>query len=402
MLVCNDFVKLMSNLSDISLVVGDESPEKQNVIIRTREGIVEMVGISTYITHKIFCASDVLYNDSKEDIIFQVSIKDLMQDLGTYKSLITTKVERITFGLNDRNKVVITVYEVDNNANEMTNLLGKSSTDSDEHASTWLLENIVIKPNMVQLMDIERPTTTSYINASELMRFVNAANPLIGGATGVFSKLYFAEDYVFVSSQNYICYMQNTLNKDVFCDVALENKLVHFLSKSLKTGNEIGLNVAKFGKYLYFGNEFFETYLSYNTNMADHKMFLDSLTKRENGFEFNRWYLRDILRRFTITPDNVQVLFDRDNTLLTFKNSRCEQNIPLSCVNGFNEMAKLQFQMMPDVFSKVILFDEDAKACGIDSVRLYVVDFRSSKMIIFSDDTNNWASVIKVIVKTVQ
>lgn len=397
-LVCQEFTKFLSILSDVGMVVQDSAvpADKQNIIIRRLGERVEVIGCSPTINSKVVCPSDVLYCDDEgsEDFLLQLKARDFITALSSYKSLQTTLVTQLTLELNAKNRIVCTVFEQDKEVGD--NNLDTSLGDTAKK-SVWYFDNIPLQASVTRSLEQEFPEETITVMGENFMKYINEAIPLLTGMpVGTYSKIYFAEDWVYLMHQAFISYIHNELDKTIFSGIAIELKSAQYLAKILKSGFGLQMEVGRKNNYLFLRACDYEVSLTCSTSLPDYKMYLSVLESRENGFEANRLYLRDVLKRLNITDEIVKVSFNRDDSTLTLSNTKCTQLINLSCITGFDNYPTFNFQMKADLLNKAILYDTADDGTTREFVRFYLNEFKQNHIIVLTDEMGLWSSVIRI------
>lgn len=428
---------IITNLGDVAVAVEDSlsNEDARTIIFQISENEIKLIGISQYITFKRTLAPEgytlsvepTELND-KGIMYLQFKSKELMNYLNSYKSLRRSVVEEVIFETMENNRVKCTVIEAEkriesrgsNNAEEAA-YLGVAYEDEVEEAplkkfrSSWVFDSIPIKPNLFGNINLSAPEAEVVEIPSEAVSTVIAPLlPLVSTGTDIFSSLMFDDKSVVATTQGFQTIYSNILccAGDVFNGIKLNHRCISFLNK-LSQGDET-LGVARTERHIYVKSSQSETFLIYDTKMANYKNTLNMVVK-DHYVSLNRIYLKDVLKRLSIGNDTIEVNIKASEGYINVSNSRFSQDIDIHVQTGMENYPNIRFKIMPEILNKSIIGEDieynDVNIDGgvdflgdkmgmLEDTIIYfcpvTINNKSQDMIVFGDVIDCWLSIVRV------
>lgn len=415
-----DYKALVGALADVAVVVDDSlSNDAAKVIVfcvNREDSTVKLLGRSSQIRIRrrlLESTYKVEFSDNDpQQVVFGLKSKELISFLNAYKSLRRTKVESIGLETTARG-IVCTVVEV--------NL--DDENDKDERISAEILmegmmeapaqQTVLRKPIVSNFAFVSIPVDQTVLNDLALesptdglvpldkgimLQYTKNLFPLMQNSTSIVGYLHFSDDYVFVYTSTYTVFVKNLLaDQGVFKNIKLQYKCVNFINTLMEKDGLV--DVGLMDNFIYMKNEVTEAFFVYDTKFSDYKMLVDAF-KKDNMFSVDRIYLKDVLKRLSLTNDSIEVAINGAEKLMTVTNSKFSQDIFLNNERGMTQFGTLKFKIMPEVLNKAIIgADDDFVRPDVENgcdTYSYFTKIGRSSMLVFADSTGLWFSVVNV------
>lgn len=415
-----DYKALVGALADVAVVVDDSlSNDAAKVIVfcvNREDSTVKLLGRSSQIRIRrrlLESTYKVEFSDNDpQQVVFGLKSKELISFLNAYKSLRRTKVESIGLETTARG-IVCTVVEV--------NL--DDENDKDERISAEILmegmmeapvqQTVLRKPIVSNFAFVSIPVDQTVLNDLALesptdglvpldkgimLQYTKNLFPLMQNSTSIVGYLHFSDDYVFVYTSTYTVFVKNLLaDQGVFKNIKLQYKCVNFINTLMEKDGLV--DVGLMNNFIYMKNEVTEAFFVYDTKFSDYKMLVDAF-KKDNMFSVDRIYLKDVLKRLSLTNDSIEVAINGAEKLMTVTNSKFSQDIFLNNERGMTQFGTLKFKIMPEVLNKAIIgADDDFVRPDVENgcdTYSYFTKIGRSSMLVFADSTGLWFSVVNV------
>ena len=415
-----DYKALVGALADVAVVVDDSlSNDAAKVIVfcvNREDSTVKLLGRSSQIRIRrrlLESTYKVEFSDNDpQQVVFGLKSKELISFLNAYKSLRRTKVESIGLETTARG-IVCTVVEV--------NL--DDENDKDERISAEILmegmmeapaqQTVLRKPIVSNFAFVSIPVDQTVLNDLALesptdglvpldkgimLQYTKNLFPLMQNSTSIVGYLHFSDDYVFVYTSTYTVFVTNLLaDQGVFKNIKLQYKCVNFINTLMEKDGLV--DVGLMDNFIYMKNEVTEAFFVYDTKFSDYKMLVDAF-KKDNMFSVDRIYLKDVLKRLSLTNDSIEVAINGAEKLMTVTNSKFSQDIFLNNERGMTQFGTLKFKIMPEVLNKAIIgADDDFVRPDVENgcdTYSYFTKIGRSSMLVFADSTGLWFSVVNV------
>lgn len=373
------FQELVKALGYVNSVLSDKAldDKMKNIIFLVNKDKVEIVGTSSLIFSRTLL-EEAEVEDVEEEWSFQLKASDLNGLVSSFTNLYKTHVDEIEL-MEEGVKIKAVVHEIANEEKD-------SSLNND---IKYLFDSSKIGKNTFNEIHSEFPENCECLKSGELLVYIDSLMPLMtGGASGgVASKLYFAEDYVFVLSSATAAFFRNMLPEDVLSDVTLGMSSVSFLKRMADVSEMI--EICKTENFVCARTGNTVAFIKYKPVNIKYKIYIEKLTK-DKGVVLDRLYLKDVLKRLgTVSPDCIVEITEDGEMLLN--NGSIDQTLPLV---SEKEAKDVKFKMSVPVFEKSIL--------GIDSISdenvfLYFVPRNKIGYTLYlMDKTNTWLSNTQV------
>lgn len=413
LLECN-YLDLTATLTDLYTVAEDplSGEDVRNIIFQmSPSGSVTAIACSTQIVIKKSLPTgtytlSLTEGDTLVDDFFYISLKskELREYLNSYKSVRTTVVDKITFETAERNTIRCTVYESAKLSAEERTMYENSGEPIPSYRSHWSFNNVPIKQNMFVFIKLDgvgvNPVAFPVENILWHMRNML---PIIQGGVDLFSSLMFDKENVVAMSSTFTTIMPNKLLEgDIFTDIRLTHKCIDFLDKlaHMCYMQECGsLEIGKLERYLYIKSFDSEVFLTYDSKLANYKSVVE-LFKKDSVVTFDRIYLKDVLKRLSLVNDNIEVSVKADMNVVTLRNTKFTQDIPINFQRGMDTIGNVNFKIMPNVLNGAIIGSDEELTHngqeGFTDTFVYMTPIQRGLAISFADGTGDWYSTVRV------
>ena len=385
-LTCN-YNSLISATQSIASIVEDalSSDDDKAVIFNLKSSGVTLIGTTPVITYKRSLADCQLVLD-EGDMMFMLKTKDLMPFLNTFKSLRRTKVDRVVFETLS-NRIRCTIFEVYN----------EDVGYSDELHSSWVFDNIPIKPKKLPYINLESPTEQLFDCSMELKLLSESMIPVVGNTSNIYGNLVFSEEHIVAFNQAFTSISKNFLAPKGLSGIKLNYRVLAFIKKVLLSEEQV--SVSKTDRHLYFTAGGVEAFVMYDTKLASYDTQL-GLHDATRHIAIDRGYLKDVLRRFSLASEPVEFTVNPDSTVLHLKNSKFEQEIPILDIKGFDGVSQFKFKVMPLYLDSAMLGEDSTflQDGNEQSGNIFLYYNQAKSIISLGDCTNLWFSVLSVTV----
>lgn len=402
---CN-FQPLLDNLSAVASVVEDSLTDDKvkNIIFKFnryddgRSNTAQLIGINQSIVYRRSIEDGVYSVGLEEDdctaishedgsvekvCYLQIKSKDLMNFLGTYKSVRTTTVEEVTFSINERGKIKCSVLELDKDTQKP--LISNRVFDN-YPISASISKGINFKSVTEGLVSI--PCVNLLVHTKNLL-------PLMSNVSSLYGYLTFGEEHAVVFGSTCVTLMNNMLLEgDVFKNIKLSYRIVTFIDKVICSdpNNTVECALTDAGQ-LYFKTDNSEASVIYDTKLPEYQLYIDAFS-REHAFSLDRKYLKDVLKRFSLSDETIEVTINAAESELRLSNSVFSQSISLKQVKNLDEFSNVSFKILPDVVNRAIIGSDDE--FNFDTFMYFCPKDGKNVMLIFADESGTWYSVVSV------
>lgn len=400
---------LVSHITSVRTVVEDpqSNEDMRNIIFKfekTETGFkATLIGVSKNITYKekldesdytFECAEDELKDGV---LMFQLKSKELSDYLNAYKGVRKTKIDDIILDFGERNMIRCTVIEKLN--------------DSDAtYTSRWHFNNIPIKPNMLPSINMTAPDVElESVDNLSLSFATTCLIPNLQAGDQTYSCLLFSEKDIVTIGSTYTTIMKNNVvdeDNTVFKNMRFVYKSAELLDK-LVSDKSGATSFAKMDGRIYVSSERQETidgvdkvieceaFISYDEKIANYQTFKDAYRK-DSYFVLDRLYLKDVLKRLSLVNESIEVQIKADEGVVTLRNSKFSQDIPMSKQESLDDMRRVNFKLLPGVLSKAIIGDDNLMCSYNPDTYIYLNrQNANSFVVVFADNSDLWFSVVR-------
>lgn len=321
-----------------------------------------------------------------DEVFVQLKVNDLKNILATYSNLHVTEVESLVFDIRN-NEIRLEVHEeaVDKNADNADKF-----SKVIRHKLMRVRVTETMKRNIHTFCD-ELGENQEYIQLStaEILGYIE---PLLPAVTkmqndGIFSRMYFLKDYIFIIPQTYAAVIDNRLDDEVkeqFSDFVLTNSVASFFKTFFgmyetvefrkKAVNDIVNLVVKTDDTTAMIRAFSTKKVP---NISEYNIM------PENFISLDRYYFSDVLKRISNSNADAtfKVVINGEDSSLTVINKGVTQSIPINKAKGEGEycftlnselLASLTFNNMLDCYGSKLVFRFATDDKG--KVNFYVMD----------------------------
>ena len=396
-ITCN-YNELLKDLTDVANVAEDSLSNEsvRNIVFVISKGKLTLMGVNAIVALKREClpeyytvdiTDDELSDDKK---IVQIKAKELLGFLNSYKTVRRTNVESVSFTEDARNNIVCSVVEVKKREdNDMC-----PDEELPHYLSSWTFNVAPMQSLIASAIVYTAPEEGVVSMDSRALCFhTKTLFPLMINAPTMFGKLTVSKDYFVAFDPSFATFMHNKANDgSIFEDVCLPYRGVAFLEKFI--GVEDNLELAKSPKHLYIKHKNSEAFISYETNLAICKSYLD-IFKKDYAFVIDRIMFKDILKRLSLVNDSVEFIVKREENEILLKNSKYSQGISILQSKNLDMIeGDIHFSITPNVLNKAIIGSDDEFP---NEVFVYYCPLGGGNIgIVFSYSTGAWFSVLRV------
>ena len=385
---------LVNNLDYVSTVVEDKllDDSMRNIIFKLTSKGVCLIGYNSIAICKThlqegdyrveFMEGDLKSSEEGEVMYIQVKSKELNNFLSTFKSLNKTKPSDVLFETINA-KIRLTVFEEP--VDEMDTRLSQPSV--------WVFDNIVVKENVLKEINQKIEEGGQSIQSLDILLYLTTLLPLLSdeGGNSLPSKMHFSKDYVYVMPKMFATLFTNVL-PEAFQDVVFSYSALNFLKKVLDHNEVVSVN--KTATHVTLVTDTSAALLRYTTKMPDQKVYQNAV-KKDNGVGLDKLYLKDVLKRLSISNESVTITVKALEEVMEVKNSKFSQVIPLTQVKGMEGLGNVVFKLTPEILNKAVIGDNSG--AFPDELFLYIVPQQTSGYtLVFADATSSWFSILSV------
>ena len=386
------FDTLVSKLDYVSTVVEDRMLDEsmRNIIFRVTENSLTLIGYNSISIcktklgegdYRLECEdSEYKVNAvGEKEAFIQLKARDLNNLLGTFKSMSRTKATDVTLST-DGARIKVKVHEESDDIEQLN------------QDSVWVFGNIPVKQNVLKeiAVEVEEGTGESVASVDVLMYLQSFLPILINdGSQGIQTKLHFSDDWIYAIPRSFSAMYKNML-PDCFKGIVLGYSALEFLSKVL-SGSEF-VTVGRTPEYVTIESGSSVAFLKYMNKFQDYTLYLKAFTK-EHVIGLDRAYLKDVLKRLSISDDHITFEIEGGEDSFIVRNSKFSQRVPITQQRGMEELGKVTFKVAVNTFSKAILGDDSVYS---NNLGLYISKKASGYALSLADEYQNWFSLIQV------
>lgn len=381
---------LVNNLEYVSTIVEDRLLDEsmRNIIVRiNKSGIVHFIGYNSIVICRTrleegdyrLTEEDDKYDES-QNFYMQLKAKELMNFLNTFKSLKRTKPTDVLIETVN-NKLRLTVFEVEDTDNGIREL-----------SSKWVFDNIPLKLNVKNEINMELKATETSLQSINVSFYLASLTPLLSdeNGNGLPSRMHFGDEYVFVVTGMFATLFKNEL-PEAFKQVVFTYSALNFMKKVLDR-NEV-VDIGKTESHLILATDTSEAFIRYIPKMPDTAIYQKAF-KRDHVIVLDRKYLKDVVKRLSLTNDMATVEIDTSNEGILVKNSKFSQLVPIQFERGMTELGKITFKIATKVLDKAIIGDDNVFP---EQIGIYINPLANTGyVLIFSDSSDKWFSTVQV------
>ena len=419
-----NYDNLMSALQEVSLIVEDSSvaDDRKNVNIEVGTTAVKIIGVSNRIANR-----NILERDSyqlefgageelgeNESYLFSVRNKQLLNFLNTYKNLRKTRVDSVILDIPTDHVV---------NENTGRKILGgilkcimievPIEVEEGEEVKVqrgeakFNLLNIPVEIQKAVVSTIDESNLVDVVSES-LMLYTLTLMPILEGGDTLKNYIHFDTDNVVALTNRLHVVIKNLIQtkgkeqENPFTQLRLHKKCINFLNKVLANADET-VKVAKDNRYLYFKWPNNELSLAYEPFTVNYTRILEQITKN-NGLWLDRAYLKDVLKRFSLSGQEMYFEVKPKERIIHLKSADFEQDLDMESISGYDGIEKITFRIMPSALTTCIIGDDDAfiypDEPNGENIALYYDGDGSgdAAYISIGDVSDTWVSVLRASV----
>lgn len=319
-------------------------------------------------------------NEEGKDV-FQVKTKEFLGFLNTF-GVDRTYPSEVEFNL-DEKRLNLTVYE-EPLEDQPSYLKNKSH---------WLFELAPLKKSTLQSMDIA--VGEDAVPTQLLQIYVDALFPLLSNQDASMNdgRINFEENSIYVFTSRTFALFKNKLPQ-CMKGVVLGYAGIQLIKQLCSEHDQIFVSKSEESGKLYISADNNRIAIKFNRKMPAYSRMLESI-QRDNYFVIDRKMLGSIIKRLKLVNDPTNVSIDLEKEVLEIGNKRFNQSIPLNEYGG-SELADFKIGVVTDVLEDSIIGDDSLYP---DEVTVSVTRVDNSYMVEFTDASDNWLSVFRVIAK---
>lgn len=375
------------NLATMGVSSNNVSEEVKNIIFKIENN--KKVTIMSY--NPMVVCRETLEDDEfilapdenieDKDFYFQIKAKELNNFLKTFSNLNVTVADNCTFIKKD---VHIELQVLELPKDESLTYL--------KRVSTYSFDDIPLKDYIVSEINVGvEESELKEVESADILKCIKNLYPLVknAGSGGTANKIFFSKEYVFCTSV-FATLMKNNIS-DVVNGISLSTDEISIIMKILGTTDKVSVLKSDIHFVLHWGNN--SVFVRYKTKMVDTNMYLESYKKKYN-ITVNRKYLRDLIKRFALLNEPIQVEVKLDENKVQIKNSKINADLPIMTENNISELGLVRFKVTHSILDKAMIgedkdFDEE--------LQISFVPFKKGGYTVaLSDKSDNWFSLIQV------
>lgn len=411
-----DYDKLVTNLQDIADIVEDPLAAEgdKSIIFKFHKdengNTVRLIGISPVIIfkrslsegdyHLILEDTEV---DDNGDKLIMIKSRELLNFLNSYKSLRKTKVDELIFE-QSKNKIKCSVIESLNFTKEEIDKINQElSWDPSAHDpreekfhSSWTFDIIPIKQNRLSYINIVAPDVELQKESGmgEFKLLSKSMIPIVDNSSTMYGSMDFDTNWLVAFNQAYVAFMCNVIPGDAFKGIKLSYRTLSFINKIISSEEDI--QFARIDKYIYFKTKSSEAFIVYDTKLTPYETQL-KMFNANHMVSVDRAFLKDILKRFKLINDSIEITIDSENSIIKMKNSKFEQEIPILNQKDFN-FSIIHFKIMPNYLDGAIIGEDGTfnKEDDENNGQLFIYYNDANNVICLGDCTKIWFTLLSV------
>lgn len=375
------------NLATLGVTGNNVAEEVKNIIFKIENN--KKVTIMSY--NPMIVCRETLEDDEfilapdenleDKDFYFQVKAKELNNFLKTFNSLNVTVADSCIFIKKD---VHIELQVLELPKDEKNAYLKRISTYTfdDIPLKDYIISEINTEVEEDELQEVESEKTPTYIkNLYPLIKNANSG--------GTANKIYFSDKYIFCTS-TFATLMDNEIS-EVIRGVSLSTDEVSILMKVLSSSDTVNIYKSEIHIIIVWDNNC--VLIRYKTKMIDTNMYLESY-KKKHCITVNRKYLRDLLKRFALLNEPLQVDVKLDDTKVIIKNSKIGADLPIEAESNMAELGLVRFKITDAILDKAMIGeDKDFE----EELQISFVPFKKGGFTVaLFDRQGTWFSLIQV------
>lgn len=400
-----DYDVLTQGIASVSVVV-DESNMNANlkgIIFQFKgDGSVTLIGaVPQVMLFKNTLDKEAYYveftetekkNMESNPLYLQFKSKDLNDMLSTYKGTRRTVVESVSFETTEGASVICKVLERDKD--EDGNVV-----EGTERISRWKCNSLPLNNSQINEVSLKAPEVELQTITSQVISlYTKNLLPIVqSDGADLFSYISFVEDYAICFNKGFSVFMKNNqpVFKDIFKNLRLSYKVASFIDKVLLVNEE--LLIAKTDTHIYFKAESCEAFVRYDVKMPLYDHILKSFTK-DTAIVVDRIYLKDILKRLSLAPEDIRVSFDIEGETVHLSNKMFDQDLSILQTKNIGVLENISFRLKPDKLRDAIIGSDTIFQ---EELRIYFTVVAENKLAItLTDSTASWFSVLQVGIKS--
>lgn len=373
-----EFDKLKNALAYANVVLSDKgiNEKLRNIIFFVSPEGVKIVGQNAFAFSRTSVDAEV--EDVEDSWKFQLKASELNKLLDGYSSLSRTKVDYLKFS-EDGVRIKVEVHEEPL----------EGADDKLEQTSSFSFENAPILKKVESEISQEFPSEVDMLPSGDIFFYLDALGGVLNNDTSnsIASKLNFAEDYVFVITSFMAAFIPNKLPES-FKNLTVSYSSVAFLKKLSSVSDTLA--VAKGDRYLCVQADTTEAFIQFQRVNVNYNMYVQK-RNRELGICMDRLYLRDVIKRMSMSPDAKAYVIPEEE-ILQVENKNFQQVIPLNKLKG-EDLGSIKFNFSAPILDKVLLGRDDVFS---SDVFLYFVPTARGYILYLSDKTGSWFTATQV------
>lgn len=393
------FSDLLDSLTDVSIVAEDimSSEDAKNIIFKFTKETVQLIGVSKLMIFKrVLPAGSYYLNIEDSELndkgyaLIQMKSKELREFLNTYKTLRRTKVEDVEFTLLNELKVMCKVSE-------------RNLDDNNIYMSSYVFNNIPVKPNIIGNINIEAPDNSEgeVVSVRDILFHTRNLLPIMKNDTGLYGQLIYGNDGVVVAfNASFTTFMKNIL-PPCFGGIKISYRAVSFMDKIFVNDTQVICKKLDEYMYIYSNNPDRDVeslvFIRYDSALPNYAITKD-LFKKDYALALDRKYLKDVLKRLSLVDERIDFRIKCSEDIVEVKNSKYQQEIPIITKKGLDEFEQISFKISPDIINKAIIGSDDEFSPL--SFIYYCPQPTGSAIVVFTDRTESgeymWYSTINV------
>lgn len=364
-----------SALSTVTASLAGKSQGGNDLLLTVSEDGLTFAGYSPTLFCRVVVETEEIEIEEAQN--FTIKLDVINKIMSSFQSLYKTRVEKVEL-VDVGVKLRLNVYEEPLDVEDVKY----------NQVSQFVLDKLGVRSSVLAELTQDFPAESSPLQGADLDFYISTLQGGLGGGdSDLNSKIQFAADYVFVMGSAYASFIENKLDA-TFHNLVLSAAPASFLRKLAASTDTV--ECARTDKYLVVRANNVEAFIRTQTIKVEYSSKLAKRSK-DLGYELDRRYLRDVLRRLDISQTSVEVEYDGEDQSLHVTNGSLDQHIPLTNIKG--DLTDLKFKFPVSTLLKAIIGDD-----AVFSERLFMhfADNGTGWGVFVSDATGHWVSVVQL------
>jgi hypothetical protein len=332
-------------MAKVSDIVSDKllHEDLKNVIIKNDNGVIKFIAYAGNIITSL-TVDGVIEGDLVDYI--QLKAKDIVDVLGTFKSLRKTRVTKVEIRVRE-NEAVLHVFE------EGADSESQYVEDYKQESKFRITKSKIKEVVRAEISKLQVNNGGVELNTPDVLFYLNALYSAVSKETReATNNVLFSESHAYAVLPSYTAVIDNQL-PNVMSGFRLVNGVVNFLKSFISGTDSFKLIKHDMGNGLIVLEVHLENAIAH-IKCADMSRAFDIsnfISIPSNGIVVDRLYIIDILKRINLNSDVLFLEVNIDNSSMKVVSKTMTQNIPVFKAKG---EGVFQFSIRPELLSSLL------------------------------------------------